>query len=254
MNWQEILKNRKWDKIEAQKRRVSDEGHVEGFVNRKEKFSGTLPAGEYLIMDNKNFDGEKFNGKLIDKRKNTKYTEMKYPNKRDERGRLVEQRVSSKEAKESNKYGRTGKSKFEGVAQAGQRKKGQYELDLSKPSPKPSATGKFTMKEGEKFTPIRLKKISFKRSSFKKAIFVFYRETDPAGVIKLCNFSRADFSDATLGQVTFEDCDLRGVDFTKCTISGKVIFRRCNMRGASVPKSIILEEPKNKDKMFQGKR
>jgi len=47
---------------------------------------------------------------------------------------------------------------------------------------------------------------------------------------------------------------LRGVDFTKCTISGKVIFRRCNMRGASVPKSIILEEPKNKDKMFQGKR
>ena len=251
--WFNVLK-RKWDKIEATKRKVSDEGHVEGFVNRKEKFSGTLPAGEYTIMDNKNFDGEKFNGKLIDKRKTIKYTEMKYPNKRDERGRLVEQRVSPKEAKESNKYGRTGKSKFEGVAQAGQRKKGQYELDLSKPSPKPSATGKFTMKEGEKFTPIRLKKISFKRSSFKNAIFVFYREEDPAGVIKLCNFSRADFNGATLGQVTFEDCDLRGIDFTKCNVKGKVIFRRCNMRGASVPKSIRLEEPKNKDKMFQGKR
>ncbi len=252
--WKTILKNRKWDRIEAKRRKVTDEGHVEGFVNRKEKFSGTLPAGQYLIMDGKSFDGEKFNGRLIDKRKSTKYTEMKYPNKRDERGRLIEQRVTPKEAKESNKYGRTGKSKFEGVAQAGQRKKGQYELDYDKPSPKPSASGKFTMKEGKKFTPIRLKGISFKRSSFKKSIFVFYRQQDPSGVIKLCNFSRADFTNATLGNVTFEDCDLRGVDFTKCTIKGEVIFRRCNMRGASVPNSIKLIEPKNKDKMFQGKR
>ena len=72
MNWQDILKNRKWDRIDAPKRQVSDEGHVEGLHNRKEKFSGTLPAGQYVMMDNKNFDGEKFNGKLIDKRKDTK--------------------------------------------------------------------------------------------------------------------------------------------------------------------------------------
>lgn len=253
MSWQSILK-RKWDKIEAKKRKVTDEGHVEGFVDRKEKFSSTLPAGQYLIMDGKSFDGEKFNGKLIDRRKSVKYTEMKYPPKRDERGRLVEERVSRKEAKESNRTGRTGRSKFEGIAQTGQKKKGKYELDLSKPEPKPSGKGKFTRKTGKKTTPIRLKKISFKRCSFKNTLFAFYREQDPAGVIKLCNFSRADFKNATLGNVTFEDCDLRGVDFTKCNVKGEVILRRCNMRGASVPKSIKMIEPKNKDKMFEGKR
>ena len=29
---------------------------------------------------------------------------------------------------------------------------------------------------------------------------------------------------------------------------------RCNVRGASIPKEIKLIEPKNKDKMYQGKR
>jgi len=95
MSWQDILK-RKWDKIEAKRRKVSDDGHVEGTVNRKEKFSGTLPAGEYLIMDNKNFDKEIFNGKDMSNQKETKYTEMEYPPKRDDRGRLVEQRVTPK--------------------------------------------------------------------------------------------------------------------------------------------------------------
>tara|TARA_R110000824_G_scaffold116061_3_gene267378 strand:+ start:533 stop:1303 length:771 start_codon:yes stop_codon:yes gene_type:complete len=251
--WFAVIK-RKWDNIDATKRKVSDEGHVEGFHDRKETFSHTLPAGEYLIMDGKSFVGEKFNGKLIDKRKSTKYTEMKYPPKRDERGRLVEERVSRKEAKDSNRSGRTGRSKFEGVAQAGQKKTGQYELDLSKPEPKPSGKGKFTMKTGKRNTPIRLKKISFKRCDFKNAIFAFYRKQDPAGVIKLCNFSRASFINATLGNVVFEDCDLRGVDLTKCNIKGEVILRRCNVRGASVPKSIKMIEPKNKDKMFEGKR
>jgi len=253
VNWQDILK-RKWDKIEAKKRKVTDEGHVEGFVNRKEKFSGTLPAGEYLIMDNKNFDNELFNGKDLSKRKETKYTEMEYPPKRDDRGRLVEQRVTPKEARDSNKYGRTGRSKFEGVAQAGQRKKGQYELDLNKPKPKPSGRGKFTMKVGDKKTPIRLKKISFKNCSFKKAQFGYYREEDPAGVIKLCNFSRSNFTGARMVNVVFEDCDLRGVDLSKLAMIKNVTLIRCNVRGASIPKGIKNIEPRNADKMFQGKR
>lgn len=253
MNWQNILK-RKWDKVEAKRRKVSDEGHVEGLTNRKEKFSGTLPAGQYLMMDNKNFDGEIFNGKDMSRLKETKYTEMQYPPKKDERGRVVEQRVTPKEAKESNKYGRTGKSKFEGVAQAGQRKKGEYELDLSKPSPKPSSSGKFTMKEGKRRTPIRLKNVSFKGSSFKKSQFGFYRKSDPSGVIKLCNFSRANFTGAKMTRVTFEDCDFRGVDLTKLAKAQEVTLIRCNVRGASIHSDINMVEPKNKERMFQGKR
>jgi len=253
MSWQDILK-RKWDKIEAKKRKVSDDGHVEGFVNRKEKFSGTLPAGEYLIMDNKNFDKEIFNGKDMSNQKETKYTEMEYPPKRDDRGRLVEQRVTPKEARESNKYGRTGRSKFEGVAQAGQRKKGEYELDLTKPTPKPSGRGKFTMKTGKKRTPIRLKKVSFKNASFRQAQFGFYRKEDPSGVIKLCNFSRANFNGAKMTNVTFEDCDFRGVDLSKLAIVRNVTLVRCNVRGASLHKDIKNIEPRNADKMYQGKR
>jgi uncharacterized protein YjbI with pentapeptide repeats len=54
--------------------------------------------------------------------------------------------------------------------------------------------------------------------------------------------------------VTFEDCDFRGVDLTKLAKAQGVILIRCNVRGASIHSNIKLVEPKNKDKMFQGKR
>ena len=251
--WFSILK-RKYDTVEAKKKKVTDEGHVEGMTNQKSRFSDTLPAGQYTIMDGKSFVGEKFNGKEIDKRTSTKYTKLQYPNKKDEKGRVIEQKVTPKEAKDSRKYGRTGSSPFEREAQAGQKKKGKYELDLSKPEPKPSAKGKFTSKEGKRITPIRLKKISFKEVDFSKGMFAFYRKTDPSGVIKLCNFVGSKWDGATLAAVTFEDCDFRKVDLTKANIKRDVMMIRCNVRGASIPKEIKLIEPKNKDKMYQGKR
>jgi len=205
-------------------------------------------------MDNKSFRGEKFSGKKIDKRTSTKYTRMGYPPKRDERGRLIEQTVTPKEAKDSRKTGRNTRSKYETHAVAGQRKKGQYELDTSKPEPISDSQGKFTMKEGKVITPIRLKNISFKNVDFSKSVFANYREEDDSGSIKNCNFIDSKWDGATLARVTFENCDFRKVNLTNVRIIGQVKMINCNVRGASIPDDIKLINPINKDKMHRGKR
>lgn len=251
-SWFEILK-RKWDRVEAKKIKTTDEGRIQN-VPSKEKWSKFLPAGQYTMMDNKTFKGEQFSGKQIDKRTSTRYTEMTYPPKRDERGRLVPKKVTPQEARRSRKTGRHARSPYEGFVQAGQKKEGEFELDTTKPTPVPSGSGKFTMKEGRIITPIRLKNISFKNADFSGGLFGYYREQDPSGTIENCNFVNSKWNRTKLANVTFENCDFRKVDLTKAIIVKNVKMIRCNVRGASIPPSIDLIEPVNAELMHRGKR
>jgi len=274
-----------YPKGSPKERQVSSEGHIEGIVNRKSPFA--MPEDKYILMEGKDFSGEIFYGVQVPAKvtKKTKYTDMKYPPKLDSKGRPIQQRYTAKEARDSRKTGRRGAgTKYPKPVEEGQKKvddKGNpiYELDKTKPVPDEESGKMFTVKEGERVKSIRLRNLSFIKSNFNDAVFKFYNEkgkvlrikgkdvkvTIPEkgvkggkekslryrGEIYRCNFRQATFNGAVFSDVVFKECNFRSVDLTKAKTIRNVTMIDCNVRGASIPSTVRLVNPINKDKMVR---
>jgi len=268
-------------------RQVSSDGHIEGIFNRKSPFA--MPEDKYILMEGKDFSGEIFYGVQVPAKitKKTKYTAMKYPPKLDSKGRPIQQKYTVQEERDSRKTGRRGAgTKYRKPVAAGQKKVDKegnpiYVLDKTKElTPDEESGNKFTIKEGEKAKSIRLRNLSFIKSNFNNAIFKFYgkkgkivkdKKGEPytktvpkkgvaggkeepirfRGEIYRCNFRQATFDGAVISRVVFKECNFRSVDLTKAKTIRDVTMIDCNVRGASIPSTVRLVNPINKDKMVR---
>jgi len=201
-----------------------------------------------------NLSGLTFDARPHDRRATIRFNEYEYPQALDSKGRPIFKRYTRKQALASMRYGKG--NKFLVPVQEGQEARDSHGaripvLDFTKPSPKEDSNGKYTMKIGESSIGCRIKNSNFERANLRNSVWVGFLNKNR---IENCDFSRSNWDGATMRNVVFKNCDMRGCDFTAVKQFKNVAFVNCNMRGARIHEDMVLQNPINSHLMDGGRK
>ena len=204
-----------------------------------------------------NFKGFEFKGKLTDERVIIKYNNITYPILRDAKGRPIIAKYSKKDEQISLRTGKVSNPYIK-IVQEGQNKFDKlgnpiFLLDLDNPIPVHHPNGKSIIKSGIYIKKSLFKNSNFEKSDFSNTIFKSFLKKYNSRIIA-CNFSKTKWNGATLENVIFKDCNMRGVDMTNLKFFKNVAFINCNMRGSRIPDEMVLQNPINENLMDNSRK